>query len=71
MAAESGPETEALTAEYYDTDDFRLLKAGITLRRREGGADRGLASQAAGRAEPVRKYATPLDPGPATPRLPN
>ena len=41
VAAVSGPEVETLTAEYYDTDDFRLLKAGITLRRREGGADEG------------------------------
>ena len=30
-----------LTAVYYDTDDLRLLKAGVTLRRREGGADEG------------------------------
>jgi CHAD domain-containing protein/DNA-binding transcriptional regulator YiaG len=41
VATKSGPETETLTAEYYDTDDFRLLKARITLRRREGGADEG------------------------------
>jgi CHAD domain-containing protein len=41
VAAQSGPETETLTAEYYDTDDLRLLRARITLRRREGGADEG------------------------------
>jgi CHAD domain-containing protein len=41
VATESGPETETLTAEYYDTDDFRLLKARITLRRRAGGPDEG------------------------------
>jgi CHAD domain-containing protein len=31
----------ALEAEYYDTDDLRLLRAGITLRRRRGGEDAG------------------------------
>jgi len=41
VTAESGPETATLTAEYYDTDDLRLLKAGITLRRYEGGTDEG------------------------------
>jgi CHAD domain-containing protein len=41
VATVSEPEQETLTAEYYDTDDLRLLKAGITLRRREGGADEG------------------------------
>jgi CHAD domain-containing protein len=41
VAEVSGAETETLTAEYYDTDDLRLIRAGITLRRREGGADEG------------------------------
>jgi CHAD domain-containing protein len=41
VAAVSGPEIGTLTAEYYDTDDLRLFKAGITLRRRAGGADEG------------------------------
>jgi CHAD domain-containing protein len=41
VAEVSGAEPETLTAEYYDTDDLRLIKAGITLRRREGGADEG------------------------------
>ena len=30
-----------LTAEYYDTADFRLFRSGVTLRRREGGNDAG------------------------------
>ncbi|MCK8670638.1 CYTH and CHAD domain-containing protein [Rhodococcus sp. HM1] len=30
-----------LAAQYYDTRDLRLLRAGITLRRREGGDDAG------------------------------
>jgi CHAD domain-containing protein len=34
-------EEQVLTAVYYDTADLRLLRAGITLRRREGGPDPG------------------------------
>jgi CHAD domain-containing protein len=41
VAEVSEPEVETLVAEYYDSDDLRLLKAGATLRRREGGADDG------------------------------
>jgi CHAD domain-containing protein len=41
VAEVSRAETVTLTAEYYDTDDLRLIKAGITLRRREGGGDEG------------------------------
>jgi CHAD domain-containing protein len=41
VAAESGPEEIRLEAEYFDTDDLRLLRAGITLRRRRGGSDEG------------------------------
>lgn len=33
--------SEDLSAEYYDTDDLRLIRAGVTLRRREGGHDAG------------------------------
>lgn len=32
---------EQLDAEYFDTEDLRLIQAGITLRRREGGHDAG------------------------------
>ncbi len=41
VATVSEPEQETLVAEYYDTDDLRLLRAGITIRRRRGGADEG------------------------------
>ena len=41
VAAVSEPETLLLDATYYDTDDLRLRSAGITLRRRTGGADAG------------------------------
>jgi inorganic triphosphatase YgiF len=36
-----GPELQQLEAEYYDTADLRLLRSGITLRRRKGGHDAG------------------------------
>jgi CHAD domain-containing protein len=41
VAATSEPSEFGLEAEYYDTDDLRLLRAGITLRRRRGGEDAG------------------------------
>jgi CHAD domain-containing protein len=41
VAAVSGPEEQRLEADYYDTGDLRLIRAGITLRRRSGGADDG------------------------------
>ena len=34
VAEVSVPETETLVAEYYDTDDLRLLKAGASTRLR-------------------------------------
>jgi CHAD domain-containing protein len=37
----SGPDEEQLEAEYYDTDGLRLIRAGVTLRRRVGGHDDG------------------------------
>lgn len=41
VAGVRGPRKELLEAEYYDTDDLRLLRAGVTLRRRQGAAMRG------------------------------
>jgi len=41
VAAESDPEEQTLRADYYDTDDLRLIRSGITLRRRTGGTDAG------------------------------
>jgi CHAD domain-containing protein len=41
VAASRGPQEQQLDAEYYDTQDLRLLRAGITLRRRRGGSDAG------------------------------
>nr|WP_042192383.1 CYTH and CHAD domain-containing protein [Kibdelosporangium sp. MJ126-NF4]CTQ94950.1 Adenylate cyclase (EC 4.6.1.1) [Kibdelosporangium sp. MJ126-NF4] len=37
----AGPHHETLDATYYDTADLRLIKGGLTLRRREGGDDEG------------------------------
>jgi CHAD domain-containing protein len=36
-----GPEEQTLEAVYYDTEDLRLARAGVTLRRRRGGDDAG------------------------------
>jgi CHAD domain-containing protein len=36
-----GPEEQLLEATYFDTPDLRLAAAGVTLRRRRGGPDRG------------------------------
>jgi CHAD domain-containing protein len=41
VAATAGPQTQELQADYYDTDDLRLIRNGITLRRRHGGSDPG------------------------------
>ena len=41
VSGTAGPDEEQLEAEYYDTDDLRLIRAGITLRRRRGGHDAG------------------------------
>ena len=41
VAAVSQPGEELLDAVYYDTADLRLIRAGVTLRRRTGGEDAG------------------------------
>jgi CHAD domain-containing protein len=41
VASTTGPEEQLLEAEYYDTDDMRLISNGVTLRRRRGGSDPG------------------------------
>ena len=37
----SGPDEQDLAAVYFDTADLRLIRAGVTLRCREGGSDAG------------------------------
>jgi CHAD domain-containing protein len=41
VAGTAGPQEQLLEAEYYDTDDMRLIRDGVTLRRRRGGSDPG------------------------------
>jgi len=41
VAATTIAAQQQLDAEYYDTGDLRLLRAGVTLRRRSGGDDAG------------------------------
>jgi CHAD domain-containing protein len=41
VATVSAPEAATLTTEYYDTDDLRLLRAGIKLQRLARGPDEG------------------------------
>jgi CHAD domain-containing protein len=41
VAGASGPQEQLLEAEYFDTDDLRLIRHGVTLRRRRGGSDPG------------------------------
>jgi len=41
IATVDEPHELKLVADYYDTDDLRLLRAGTTLRRRTGGVDQG------------------------------
>jgi CHAD domain-containing protein len=41
VASCSAPPEQRLQAEYFDTEDLRLIRVGITLRRRSGGGDDG------------------------------
>ena len=41
VAAVTRQDPEILDAVYYDTADLRLIRAGVTLRRRTGGDDAG------------------------------
>lgn len=54
-------EAEELQAEYYDTPDLRLIKIGITLRRRRGGPDEGWHLKLPVSADTKREVQLPLD----------
>jgi CHAD domain-containing protein len=62
VAAEAGPDEETLEAEYYDTDDLRLLRAGVTLRRRRGGHDEGWHLKLPAGPDTRREIQLPLGP---------
>lgn len=54
---------EQLEAEYYDTEDLRLIRAGITLRRRRGGHDEGWHLKIPAGDNSRREIAVPLGDG--------
>ncbi|HEY3872433.1 MAG TPA: CYTH and CHAD domain-containing protein [Actinocrinis sp.] len=60
VASVSDPRQERLRAEYYDTDDLRLIRAGITLRRRRGGSDEGWHLKLPAGADARRELWQPL-----------
>src|SRR5271166_1273338 len=60
IAGARGPEMEQLEAEYYDTSDLRLIRAGITLRRRRGGHDEGWHLKLPAGADTRREIQLPL-----------
>jgi CHAD domain-containing protein len=60
VADTSRPTEEHLEAEYYDTDDLRLIRAGITLRRRRGGEDAGWHLKLPAGADTRREIRLPL-----------
>jgi len=60
VAAVTGPRTYRLRAVYFDTPDFRLLAAKITLRRRTGGADAGWHLKLPAGADSRREVHAPL-----------
>lgn len=54
---------EHLDAEYFDTDDLRLLTVGVTLRRREGGHDAGWHLKLPAGNHSRREISLPLSAG--------
>jgi len=60
VAAVTGPQTYRLRAIYFDTTDFRLAAAKITLRRRTGGTDAGWHLKLPAGADSRREVHAPL-----------
>jgi inorganic triphosphatase YgiF len=60
VAAVTGPRTYRLRAVYFDTPDFSLAEAKITLRRRTGGTDAGWHLKLPAGAESRREVHAPL-----------
>lgn len=69
VTAVDGPSRYDLDAAYFDTADLRLLRAGVTLRRRSGGEDAGwhLKLPAGGPGERL-ELRLPLERGRAVPK---
>jgi hypothetical protein len=63
VAAVTGPQTYRLRAIYFDTADFRLLAAKITLRRRTGGTDAGWHLKLPAGVDSRREVHAPLGRG--------
>ena len=63
VAAVTGPQTYRLRAIYFDTTDFRLAAAKITLRRRTGGTDAGWHLKLPTGADSRREVHAPLGRG--------
>jgi CHAD domain-containing protein len=68
VANTAGPEEQVLEAEYFDTDDLRLLRNGITLRRRQGGNDAGWHLKLPAAKNTRREIRLPLGRGRQVPR---
>jgi inorganic triphosphatase YgiF len=63
VAAVTGPQTYRLRAIYFDTTDFRLAAAKITLRRRTGGTDAGWHLKLPAGVDSRREVHAPLGRG--------
>src|SRR5262252_4989565 len=63
VAGTSRPDEERLEAEYYDTADLRLIRTGITLRRRSGGHDAGWHLKLPAGPDTRREIQLPLSGG--------
>ena len=63
VAAVTGPQTYRLRAIYFDTADFRLAAAEITLRRRTGGTDAGWHLKLPAGVDSRREVHAPLGRG--------
>ncbi|KAA9153172.1 CYTH and CHAD domain-containing protein [Amycolatopsis acidicola] len=60
IVTQRSPELATLEAVYYDTEDCRLLKAGVTLRRRAGGGDAGWHLKVPAGKDTREEYQLPL-----------
>lgn len=67
LATTSGPDEQELAAVYFDTADLRLLSAGVTLRRREGGSDAGWHLKLPVGKDSREELRIPLDRSPRRP----